>query len=116
MLERDECELSCGEEVTDNEIQSLINLPKFIKEDKYRKIKVIEKTGFKRFNLEVEALTPTNYGFVIFYRQAVDDPMDFSFGLRVDFQDNSSLILMRCNGIHVVIPYKSGQKNIQKHL
>ena len=91
--------MSRVQELTDNEIDNLIKCPKVIREDKFQKIKFVEKDGSKRFDLDVESQTD-DCEFEIFCRQAVDDPMDFSVGLVVTFQDGSIIKLMRCNGLH----------------
>ena len=87
------------DELTDQDIEELIRLPKIVREDKFRRIKIIDKNGYKRFNLEVESQN-TDVKFEIFCRQAIDDPTDYSVGLVSTFQDGSNIRLMRCNGLH----------------
>lgn len=57
-----------------------------------------ESGGYRRTDIALEA--DGDEKFSIFIRQAVDDIMDFSVGLKVVFKDNSSLNLIRCNGVH----------------
>lgn len=88
-----------AQELTDHDIETLIKCHKVVREDKFQKIKFVEKDGYRRFNLEVESsISECSLG--VFCRQAVDDPMDFSAGLTVYFQDGSNTNLMRCNGLH----------------
>ena len=87
------------QELTDTDIESLINCPKVIREDKFQKIKFVEKDGHRKFDLDVESQVG-DCAFELFCRQAIDDPMDFSVGLIVNFQDGSNMRLMRCNGLH----------------
>lgn len=91
------------ESITDDEIAALIERPKFIKEDSYKKIKFRKGKGYLRFDLDVflaEDNAEKAESFSIFCRASIDNPMDFSVGLRVDFQDGNPIRLMRCNGLH----------------
>ncbi|MDR1020143.1 MAG: hypothetical protein LBL73_05240 [Synergistaceae bacterium] len=57
-----------------------------------------EKNGARRMDVQAESESP--YEFCIFARAALDDPNDFSVGLRITFQDGSKFNIMRCNGNH----------------
>ena len=104
--------MTMREAITDKEITALLDIPKIIREKGYHSIKPIEKNGFVKFNVEAEATSDGTEKFVIFSRASVDDPMDFSVGLRVTFQDGSYMVLM---GPHEVQrgtwrPYKPYRK------
>ena len=92
--------MTIREAMTENEIAVLLGLPKIIRGADYHAIRPVEKNGVVRFNVEVKATSDETKAFTIFSRVLVDDPMDFSVGLRVKFQDGSRMILMRCNGLH----------------
>lgn len=92
--------MSMRDEITGNEIQKLINTPKFIRDCVFSNIKIIRKYGFTRFNLEVCDKISGNSDFELFFREAIDDLNDFSVGLRYKFKDGSEINLMRCNGFH----------------
>ena len=92
--------MTMRETITESEITALLELPKIITESDYHSIRPVEKNGFVKFNVEAKATSDNTKAFTIFSRVSVDDPMDFSVGLRVTFQDGSYITLMRCNGVH----------------
>ena len=82
--------------MTDQEIQALINVPKYIPR-KWR-FQLREESGFLRFDAQLEADVPEK--FVLKGRVAIDDSSDYSAILHVVLSTGEKINLIRCNGPH----------------
>jgi hypothetical protein len=85
--------------LTDDEIKKLLTLPKIITKKDRRKFKEWKASKGAR-RVDIPLLSDSAEKFSVFGRVAIDDPLDFSAGLKVVFPDGSKTNLMRCNGIH----------------
>lgn len=83
--------------MTDEEIQSLIELPKLISKGEIHKLMCpAEEYGYYRSDAKL--LAESDCKFIMRTRQATDDPMDFSVILSVVLPDGKQFNLVRCNG------------------
>ncbi|MDR2175296.1 MAG: hypothetical protein LBO82_05085 [Synergistaceae bacterium] len=100
--------MSQAELLTDDEINKLLALPKIITKKERKKLRDWkESRGFRRIDISLKADSSEN--FSIFGRATIDDPLDFSIGLKAVFSDGSNANLIRCNGQH------GGHKNVLEH-
>lgn len=88
--------------MTDEEIKTLLNIPKTLKAKDARKLNLVpnQDFAFVRFNVELQA--ESDYHFTLCGRLASDNVSDYSAILTVSnrktgFKEN----LLRCNGAHV---------------
>ena len=93
--------MSIADLLTDSEIRRLISLPKTV--DKKERVKFLSSNwrvinASRRVDVQLQA--ESDEVFSVFLRQSVDDPADFSVGLKVAFRDGSRLNIVRCNGVH----------------
>lgn len=87
--------------LTDDDIRSLIHLPKMI-ESKSPAVGYREANGQRRCDLEMQAASNDGVSFSVFVRQNVTFNENFSVGLRYSTGDTrlGSLTLVRYNGPH----------------
>lgn len=103
--------MSMADSLTDEEIQRFITLPKTITEQERKKMKWKDVNASKRMNIDLSVDSLEH--FCVFARVAIDDPLDFSVGLKVIFSDGSKVNVMRCNGVHGAHKNHLEQKNIE---
>jgi len=92
--------MSFADSLTDDEIQRLLSMRKIVAQNDRKNPRWRDVNGHRRLDWQLQTGKDAPERFFVFARQSIDDQLDFTVGLKVQFSDGSSSILMRCNGIH----------------